>query len=87
MQSCLTAADRALDGTPNPSISNLANYPRALRVSEVAFLLDCSERHVYELDARGKLPHIPGLGRSLRFRPADVLKFINGELPPTKEAA
>jgi excisionase family DNA binding protein len=75
-----TTADRASDGTPNPGITNLAEHPQLLRVAAVARLLDCSERHVYELNARGKLPNVPGLGRSLRFRPAAVLNLINGEV-------
>jgi len=75
-----TTAGRAPDDIPSPTIGNLANYPRALRVAEVAFLLDCSERHVYELNARGKLPSVPGLGRALRFRPSAVLALVNGEV-------
>jgi predicted DNA-binding transcriptional regulator AlpA len=73
------AAKRSKD-TPNVSISKLGEYPQLLRVAAVARLLDCSERHVYELNARGTLPNVPGLGRSLRFRPADVLNLINGEV-------
>jgi predicted DNA-binding transcriptional regulator AlpA len=75
-----TTAARASDGTPDLSISNLAEHPQLLRVAAVARLLDCSERHVYELNARGKLPNVPGLGRSLRFRPSTVLNLINGEV-------
>ncbi len=73
-------AGRASDGTPKPGINNLAEHPQLLRVAAVARLLDCSERHVYELNARGTLPNVPGLGRSLRFRPLDVLHLINGEV-------
>jgi excisionase family DNA binding protein len=75
-----SAAGGAPDGIQNPGINNLAKHPQLLRVAAVARLLDCSERHVYELNARGKLPNVLGLGRSLRFRPADVLNLINGEV-------
>jgi predicted DNA-binding transcriptional regulator AlpA len=82
MQDYLTSqtAGKAADGTPKPDIKNLAEHPQLLRVAAVARLLDCSERHVYELNARGALPNVPGLGRSLRFRPADVLNLINGKV-------
>ena len=75
-----TRASSAPSGSPTPGINNLAAHPQLLRVAAVARLLDCSERHVYELNARGMLPNVPGLGRSLRFRPSDVLKLINGEV-------
>ena len=75
-----TTAVQAPDGSPKLGINNLAEHPQLLRVAAVARLLDCSERHVYELNARGALPNVPGLGRALRFRPTVVLAFINGEV-------
>jgi hypothetical protein len=74
-----TAAEAAKPERPKPSLATLANRPQALRVSDIAFLLDCSERHVYELNARGKLRNMPGLGGALRFLPAELLRFINAE--------
>jgi hypothetical protein len=72
-----TATESAKPERPKPSLATLAGHPHALRVSDVAFLLDCSERHIYELNARGKLRNMSGIGGALRFLPAELFRFIN----------
>jgi hypothetical protein len=73
------AADRA-PSLPPLTFESLPGYPQALKTSAVAALLNCSERHVTELAATGRLKAIPGMGRNLRFTPAALLSFVNGEL-------
>ena len=46
-----------------------------LRVREVARKLGLSEPHVYTLATAGSLPSVK-LGRAVRFRSADVDRFI-----------
>ena len=46
-----------------------------LRVRDVARKLGLSEPHIYTLAATGRLPSIK-LGRAVRFRQADVDRFI-----------
>jgi excisionase family DNA binding protein len=50
--------------------------PQLLTTIDVANLMRVSERHVQELYLSGKLKKVAGLGRSVRFRPADVLAFL-----------
>jgi excisionase family DNA binding protein len=55
--------------------------PQLLTTIDVANLMRVSERHVQELYLSGKLKKVAGLGRSVRFRPADVVRFINANAP------
>lgn len=50
--------------------------PQLLTTADVATVMRVSERHVQELYLSGKLRKVAGLGRSVRFRPADVLAFL-----------
>ena len=49
-----------------------------LTTREVADLLKVSERHVQNLVKHGTLPKPIVLGRSVRFRPRDIRRFLNG---------
>jgi excisionase family DNA binding protein len=57
---------------PVPDLSS----PQLLDTADVATVLKVSERHVQELYLSGKLRKVTGLGRSVRFRPAEVLAFL-----------
>lgn len=50
--------------------------PQLLTTADVANVMRVSERHVQELYLSGKLKKVAGLGRSVRFRPADVVAFL-----------
>jgi excisionase family DNA binding protein len=50
--------------------------PQLLTTADVATVMRVSERHVQELYLSGKLRKVAGLGRSVRFRPTDVLAFL-----------
>jgi excisionase family DNA binding protein len=50
--------------------------PQLLTTADVAIVMQVSERHVQEIYLSGKLRKVAGLGRSVRFRPADVLAFL-----------
>jgi len=45
-------------------------------ISQVAELLGLSEKQIFSLKARGKLPFIK-IGRSTRFEASDIRKFID----------
>ncbi len=49
---------------------------RLVNVAEVAEYLACSERHVWNLIARGQLPAYR-LGAITRFRPEEVDAFVD----------
>jgi excisionase family DNA binding protein len=55
--------------------------PQLLTTADVANGMRVSERHVQELYLSGKLKKVAGLGRSVRFRPVDVMRFINANAP------
>jgi excisionase family DNA binding protein len=50
---------------------------KLLDIDAVADLLSCSPRHVRELQATRRLPSVRA-GRLVRFRPADIEKYIDG---------
>jgi excisionase family DNA binding protein len=50
-----------------------------LRPEAVARLLACSPKTVYAWAASGSLPSVR-LGRLVRFRPADVQRFVEGHI-------
>jgi len=52
-----------------------------LRASEVADFLNISERHWYELAARGLTPEPIRLGRSVRWRRAEIAEWIDAGSP------
>lgn len=49
--------------------------PRALLVSEVATLLNLSERQIYKLSAENRIPHLRIAG-SIRFDPAALAMWL-----------
>lgn len=50
-----------------------------LTTKDVAKLMQVSERHVPNLVARGQIPQPIRLGRVVRYRRADIRRFLNGE--------
>lgn len=50
-----------------------------LTTQEVADLMRISDRHVQNLVTRGQLPSPVRLGRSTRFRRAEIRRFLNGD--------
>ena len=57
-------------GTDTQALANLYT------ISQVAELLGISEKQIFSLKARGKLPFIK-IGRSTRFEASDIRKFID----------
>lgn len=56
-----------------------------LRPEAVARLLACSPKTVYAWAAMGSLPSVR-LGRLVRFRPADVRRFVQAHTEANEEA-
>jgi excisionase family DNA binding protein len=50
--------------------------PLLIDIKQVAKLLDLSEKSVQRMRDSGKLPKPKKLGRSIRWRYADILKFV-----------
>jgi excisionase family DNA binding protein len=72
--------------TTPPTVDALSPDQIALTVRQVARLLGMTPKAVYHRAERGQLPGRFYVGRSLRFRRADLLRFI-GEgrgLSPTR---
>lgn len=59
-----------------PSNTSLPPAPLALTVRQVAVLLGMTPKAVYHRAERGQLPGVFHVGRSLRFRRADLLRFV-----------
>jgi excisionase family DNA binding protein len=59
-----------------PSVETVSLSQIALTVRQVAQLLGMTPKAVYHRAARGQLPGKFYVGRSLRFRRADLLRFI-----------
>ena len=53
--------------------------PKLLRMKDVAQMLGISKSYAYELTRRGQLPAVR-LGRSVRVRPDDLMRFISDNL-------
>ncbi len=75
------AADRRNVGTaPQPDVS-----AELLDVKTVAALLgSCSTRHVYRLADAGRMPQPIKLGSLVRWRRAELDRWINEGCPPAK---
>lgn len=58
-----------------------------LDVHGVAEMLQCSTRHVVRLADRGAMPQPLKLGRIIRWRRADVLKWIDAGCPSCRSMA
>jgi excisionase family DNA binding protein len=56
---------------------------RALRVSDVATLLNISERQVYKLAAENLIPHFRISG-SIRFDPAAISSWLRQKMSPAE---
>ena len=59
---------------------------RLLAVKDVAALLGVSARHVWRMNADGRLPPPVRFGRSIRWRNTDVASWIDAGCPvaPTR---
>lgn len=79
------SGDAAAGGKPAEESSGLADMigakPRALRVSEVAALLNVSERQVYKLVAEHRIPCFK-IGGSIRFDPVAVAAWLRQKMAP-----
>ena len=53
--------------------------PKLLRMKDVAQMLGISKSYAYKLTRRGQLPAVR-LGRSVRVRPDDLMRFISDNL-------
>jgi hypothetical protein len=69
-------SDIATTAAPPLSLASLPNYPYLLTITDVATLARCSTRHVMNKVEEGVLAKVPNLGRSVRFDPLVVLRFL-----------
>ena len=60
---------------------SLAHRATALTVSDVASLLNISERQVYKLAAEGRIPCFK-IGNSVRFDPATIAAWLRQKIAP-----
>ncbi len=79
----------SLTSTPSAGESGGGVWPPGqalLTVRQVAEFLGMSPKAVYHRAERGQLPGIVHVGRSLRFRRSDLLRFIEERhgLSPTR---
>jgi prophage regulatory protein len=56
--------------------------PMLVNAEEVARMLDVSERTLWRLVSAGKVPTPVRIGRSTRWRLAEVRQWIEGGCPP-----
>jgi excisionase family DNA binding protein len=75
-------------GCPPPALAvhmdladSLAQRATALTVSDVASLLNISERQVYKLAADGRIPCFK-IGNSIRFDPAAFAEWLRQKIGP-----
>jgi excisionase family DNA binding protein len=61
---------------PEPGDTSLPPAQVALTVNQVAVLLGMTPKAVYHRAERGQLPGVFRVGRSLRFRRADLLRLV-----------
>ncbi len=68
-----------LDAAFSPSVAPEAGPAAqiALTVGQVAALLGMTPKAVYHRAERGQLPGLFRVGRSLRFRRADLIRFVS----------
>jgi excisionase family DNA binding protein len=57
--------------------------PKLLNVTEVAEILQCSERHVYRLEAKGLMPEAVRPGSIVRWQQERISAWIHAGCPPT----
>jgi excisionase family DNA binding protein len=65
---------------------DLAVLPALLDVQAVAQLLDCSARHIYRMADAGRMPPPVRLGALVRWRRADLDRWLEDGCPSTKRA-
>jgi excisionase family DNA binding protein len=52
-----------------------------LTAKQLAELLNVSERHIYRMNASGKLPRPKRIGRCVRWDPDEVRRMLGGDGP------
>jgi excisionase family DNA binding protein len=62
---------------------SILGKPRALRVSDVATLLNVSDRQIYKLAAENLIPHFRIAG-SIRFDPAAISSWLRQKMSPAE---
>lgn len=62
----------------------MEDYRRLLDVNEVAVMLGVSDQMVYKMAKQGDLPHVR-IGKRIKFRWEDVVKYIKDNLIGDKE--
>jgi len=67
---------------PLSLVGSLQGKTRALRIGDVARLLNVSERFVYKLVAEKCIPHFR-IGSSIRFDPASLSNWLNQTMAPS----
>jgi len=62
---------------------DVASLPLLLDASEVAWLLRTTRESVYAMARRGQLPGVTRIGRLLRFRSRDLLRWLDERRAPS----
>ena len=60
------------------------NVPKLLTEKEVAEILDCCPKTVYNLRQRGKIGYVP-VERGIRYDPRDVESYIERQRVPAMD--
>jgi len=56
-----------------------------LTTKQLAELLNVSERHIYRMNASGKLPRPKRIGRCVRWDPDEVQRMLDGNGPACRQ--
>jgi excisionase family DNA binding protein len=72
---------RGSDDLRNESAKPLEPSPLMMTVDEVAEALGISTRQVWRLRSKGDIPEPLNIGRSVRWRRSDVLRWIEAGCP------
>lgn len=57
---------------------NANTFEKLLTIGDVAKLMQISERHIQNMVRDSSFPQPVRIGRTVRFRPGDIRKFLNG---------
>lgn len=70
---------------PTSARDNTSGRPEVMTVDETADLLRVNRKTIYDLIARGELPGVRRVGRSIRISRDAVLDWLGqGGVPPTR---
>jgi excisionase family DNA binding protein len=75
---------RGSDDLDDESAKPLEPSPLMMTVGEVADALGISTRQVWRLRCKGDIPEPVNIGRSVRWRRSDVLRWIDAGCPAAK---